>query len=146
MPIDPDIQKRLIGLDSTYQDPYPVQVHGEASFKKNILKICVYVDEEVGYNDDTHQAALYLEDDNPFDPGNAVRVEINDIKVGYLTKADAKKYRRKLKEIGAPENAIAICGASIRGGFMKSSGLQADFGVRLDFDLATLKQQPLKFR
>ena len=144
MTIDPEIKKRLIGLESTYDDVYPVQVQGESSYRSNIETICGYVDEEEGYSDDSHKAFLYFEDDNQYDPGNAVRVEIDDLTVGYLSKPQAKAYRQKLKEIGAPENPIAICGASIKGGFRKRSGEVADYGVRLDFDLPNLALVPVR--
>jgi hypothetical protein len=146
MAINPETKKRLIGLESSYEEPYPIQLRGESSYRANIEKVCGYVDEEEGYNDDTHQAALYLEDDNPVDPDNAVRVEIDDLIVGYLSKPQAKSYRTKLKEIEAPDNAIAICGASIKGGFRKRSGEVADFGVRLDFDLLNLKLVPVRYK
>ena len=147
MPLDSEIKKRLIGLESSYEEPYPVQIQGESFYHENIEKICGSYDDDQGYDDDGHQAALYLEDDNPFDPGNAVRVEINDLAVGHLSKSDAKTYRQSLTKLLAPENAIAICGASIKGGFIKrSTGQKADFGVRLDFDLKNIKLTPLRFR
>jgi len=144
--LDPKIKNRLIGLASSYEEPYPVQVQGESNYRYNIEKICGDFDEEEGYNDDSHQAALYLEDDNKYDPGNAVLVQINDLTVGYLSRPNAKTYRQKLTELNAPSNAIAICGASIRGGFLKKDGTKADFGIRLDFDLLNPKLVPLNIK
>jgi hypothetical protein len=146
MNIDPKIKERLIGLESSYIEPYLVQVQGESQYRANFEKICGYVDEEEGYEDNAHQASLYFEDNNSFDLGNAVRVEIDDLTVGYLSKPQAKTYRQKLKEIQAPENPIAICSASIRGGFRKKDGEVADYGVRLDFDLSNLKLVPVRYR
>jgi hypothetical protein len=128
----------LIKLTSSHQKTYPVQVQGESSYRSNIGKICGRFDKKEGYDNDKHQAKLYLEDDNKYDPGNAVLVQINNLTVGYLAKPDAKTYRIKLAELGLP-SAIATCRASINGGFLKKDRTQADFGVRLDFDLENLK-------
>jgi hypothetical protein len=144
MAIDPEIRKRLIGLQSSYEEPYPVQVRGESSYKDNIENICGYVDDD-GYDDDSHKAFLYFENENKHDPGNAIRIEINDLAVGYLSRPDAKLFRERLKTIGTPENPIAVCGASIKGGFLKSDGETADYGVRLDFDIDTFTLAPLNF-
>ena len=128
------VKERLVGLSSSYKEPYPLQVVGEASYRDNIEKICGYFDEEEGYKDDSHVVALYLEDDNPYDPNNAVRVTIDDLTVGYLSKTAAASYRKRLAFINAPANAIGVCAGSIRGGFRKRSGEIADFGVRLDLE------------
>jgi len=145
MAIKPEIKARLIGLQSSLEDPYPVQVRGESNYKANFEKICWTADEEEGYKDDGLQAILYFEDDNKYDPENAIRIEIEDLTVGYLSKSDAKAYRKRLKELGTPENPIAICVASIRGGFLKKDGEKADYGVRLDFDLEGFTLTSLKF-
>ena len=146
MTLSPEIRKRLIGLESSYEEPYPILVQGESSYKANIQKICGYYDEEEGYDDNAHQAALYLEDESTFDPGNSVRVEIDDLTVGYLSRSQARLYREKIKALNAPENPIAICGASIKGGFLKKNGEVADFGVRLDFDINNLSLTNVRIR
>lgn len=140
-----EIVKRLIGLASSYENPYPVQVRGEENYQENLEEICGYYDEDEGYNEDDHMAALYLENENPHDPGNAVRVQIDDKVVGYLSKLDAAFYRKRLTELVVPENPIGICGASIRGGFMKRDE-KAPLGVRLDFKISSFTLVPLKIR
>jgi len=133
--VNTSVKERLVGLLSSYEEPYPLQIVGESSYRNNIEKICGYFDEEEGYNDDSHVAALYLEDDNPYDPNNAVCVAIDDLTVGYLSKTNATSYRKRLTLLNAPINAIGICSGSIRGGHLKRSGEVADFGVRLDIDI-----------
>jgi hypothetical protein len=144
MSISPDIKNRIIGLKSSYEEPYPVQIRGESSYKGNLENICGYHGEESYFADD-HKAILYLEDDNQYDPGNAVRVEIDDLVVGYLSRPDAKKYRKRLTEVDGPENAIALCGASIRGGFITKYGEKADYGVRLDFNIGDFDLAPVRY-
>lgn len=139
-----EIKARLVGLSPSYEEKYPTEVSGESSYRANIEKICGLYDEDEGYKDDSHLAALFLENDNQFD-SNAVRVTINDLTVGYLSKPAAKAYRQRLAELGAPENAIGVCTASIRGGFRKKSGDIADFGVRLDFELASFKLDRVRY-
>jgi hypothetical protein len=145
MAFSPEFKKRLIGLASSFITPYPTQVKGEQSYQFNLEKICGYYDEDEGYNDDSHTAAIYFENDNSFDPGNAVRVEIDDLTVGYLSRSDATKYRKKLVTLNAPENPVAICGASIRGGFIKHDE-KSSLGVRLDFDLNGLTLTPVNIK
>jgi hypothetical protein len=131
MTVSEEIKKRLIGLAPTREYPYPVNAVGEEANIHNLEKICGYVDEEDGF-EDYFNALLYLENDNPFDPNNAVKVEINDLKVGYLSKSAAKKYRKRLSELETPDDPIALCHASIKGGY-KNEVLR--LGVRLDFDI-----------
>lgn len=139
-----EIKKRLIGLSSSHEEKYPTEVSGESSYRENIEKICGNYDEDDGYKSDAHLAVLFLENDNPHD-SNAVRVTINDLTVGYLSKPAAKAYRQRLAELGAPENAIAVCAASIRGGFRKRNDEIADFGIRLDFELASFKLDRVRY-
>lgn len=140
-----EFEKRIVDLSSSAKKPYPTQVIGESSYRDNLEQICSNLyDEDEGYFADDHWAFLFLEDDNAYDPGNAVLVEIDNISVGYLSKTDATKFRKRLIELGAPNNAISICQASIKGGFRKKDGEIADFGVRLDFDLDNFEVEKSK--
>jgi len=128
----------IVRFRSSYAEPYPLQVQGESSYKANIEDALVYVDDE-GANVDDLIAQLILEDENRYDPGNAVRVEIEGKIVGYLSKADAKKYRQGLSALQLVD-VVGECYASVKGGFIKrSTGEQADFGVRLDLELSDLE-------
>ena len=145
MTLPEEIRKRLAGLSSSYQDRYPTSVVGESYYKENILAIVDYLAPEDGCDEDYHTAALYYEDDNESDP-NAVRVEIDDRVVGYLPKSTARSYRKRMRELGAPENPIGICAASIKGGFATRNGETADFGVRLDFYVTKFTLVPVKIK
>lgn len=77
-----------------------------------------------------HLATLRLEDDNPHDD-QAVAVELAGARVGYLSRADARRYRADLVAAGAAR-AIVRCKAKIIGGFETATGERAHFGLRLD--------------
>jgi hypothetical protein len=68
-------------------------------------------------------AALVPENDNAFDH-NAVRVEIESCRVGYLPREMALEYRAALGE------EVGRCGAKIVGGFELDAS--AYFGVKLN--------------
>jgi hypothetical protein len=75
-------------------------------------------------------AMLVLEDSNPSDK-RAVRVDINGRTVGYLSKPDARTYRKCLAKDGHGR-ASAMCRAIIRGGWDRGDGDRGHFGVLLD--------------
>ena len=70
-------------------------------------------------------AALVPENDNAFDH-NAVRVEIESCRVGYLPREMALVYRAALGE------EVGRCSAKIVGGFELDDGSSAYFGVKLN--------------
>jgi hypothetical protein len=76
------------------------QVVGESNYQKNIKEVTLYdimVDnDDMDYKDENLTATLILEDENQFDPGNAVRVDIDNKTVGYLDKKDASQFRKAL--------------------------------------------------
>lgn len=76
------------------------------------------------------QAALIPEDDNRYDD-KAVRVDINGLTVGYLSRDDARSFRRRL---GAKRltGQITHCAAVIVGGYRMKNGERASYGVKLD--------------
>jgi hypothetical protein len=106
-------------------------VVGEASYQNNIEQICGGRTRESV--DRMETAHLILENSNPYDR-NAVSVEINGLKVGYLNRDDAQAHRTWLQSKGQ-SNAIGTCDAKIRGGWKRSKKDQGHFGVWLDFDL-----------
>jgi hypothetical protein len=109
-------------------------VEGESFYRKNIEDVSNYMGEDEGIDSDDFIASLILEDDNPYDPGNAVRVEIDGKVVGHLSRPNSKRYRARLELLNLVD-VVGECYASIKGGFHKRDGTQADFGVRLDLDL-----------
>ena len=78
----------------------------------------------------TVDAQLVLENSNPHD-ANAVRVEIDNALIGYLSRDNAARYRADLVAADTP-GATVQCKARIVGGFETTSGERASFGVRLD--------------
>jgi len=75
-------------------------------------------------------ATLTHEDDNPHDR-QAVRVEIDGVKVGYLSRQAARSYRRALANAGHA-GRVATCAALIVGGWDRGDDDRGHFGVRLD--------------
>lgn len=75
------------------------------------------------------EAALVPEDDNPHDP-QAIRIEIGGRRVGYLSRDDARAWRRYLAGQGQA-GARALCQAEISGGGQGRDGLKY-LGVWLD--------------
>jgi HIRAN domain. len=86
---------------------YDMEVVGESHYLDNLRKIA-------GHGDIYHEcdAVLRMEDDNPHDR-NAVAVYINGMKVGYLSRAVAKDYRKQVEPHGKLDGT---CGAVIIGG------------------------------
>jgi hypothetical protein len=125
----------IISLKSSRITPFPTEVRGESHHRQQIADIVGDYDEYDGVNDDTQAASLILEGTT------AVRIEIEEKTVGYLSNKDAQTYRSAITALGYPD-AIAVCGASITGGFLKDDNQLADFGIRLDLDLEDLAIQP----
>jgi len=132
---------KIVRFQSSYEEPYPLQAVGEASYREEIEEVTGYMGEEEGINADDFIAHLILDDRNPVAPGVAVAVDIDGKTVGYLSTPNAKIYRAKLTELGLLD-VVGECSASIKGGFTKKDLSIADFGVRLDIDLDNLKLQP----
>lgn len=78
-------------------------------------------------------AHLYLEDNNPHD-SNAVRVEIDDQTVGYLSRKHASTYRWALEAHGLALRDHS-CDAKIVGGWDRPSS-RGHYGVKLDLRLS----------
>lgn len=76
------------------------------------------------------QAALVPEDNNRYD-NKAVRVDIDGRTVGYLSKDEARSFRRRL---GAKQlsGQTTHCAAVIVGGYRMKNGERASYGVKLD--------------
>lgn len=86
-------------------------------------------------------AVLVAEPDNPYD-ANAVSVWIQGLRVGYLSREDARRYRPGLlaleRQHGKP---IALAGAIVGGG-MRADG-PGRLGVFLDHDPADFGLRPM---
>jgi hypothetical protein len=75
-------------------------------------------------------ATLELEDDNPHD-SKAVAVKIKNQTVAYLSRQDARSYRRRLGQ-KQMSGANATCDAVVVGGGTRRTGERLLYGVKLD--------------
>jgi hypothetical protein len=80
------------------------------------------------------EATLSPEPSNPHDP-NAVRVEIEECKVGYLPREAAKMWRDMMTRVGLPGQSMVL-DALIIGGWRRElrdgTITEGSFGVKLD--------------
>jgi hypothetical protein len=108
-------------------DEYDFEVVGESNYQ-HILSA---LSETANPNDEkTGLAILVPEDTNPYD-NKAVKVTMQGLTIGYLSREDARSYRRRLatKKLGM---VAASCGVLITGGHMLKDGTRAHFGAQLD--------------
>jgi hypothetical protein len=75
-------------------------------------------------------AVLVCEDDNAFDD-QAVAVTIEGLRAGYLSRADARRFRADLA-VAADARLRVRVKARIVGGFETESGERAHLGLKLD--------------
>ena len=107
---------------------FEFDIVGEASYQDELSNICGGKTESSAehYVD----AELYLEDENPHD-SKAVCVSVKGKTVGYLSRKDARNFRKQVKEY-EDQDPIFFCKAVIVGGWKRSKSDQGNFGVRLD--------------
>jgi hypothetical protein len=108
-----------------------VAIEGPGAFAVNVVGVSQYqrvleAAAEAGVVD----AVLMREDDNPHDD-QAIAVFINGERAGYLSRADARRFRADLASAGDP-NLSVRCAARIVGGFETRSGERAHYGLKLD--------------
>ena len=109
---------------------FPIACVGESRYQGELESICGgrtrdSVEQEV-------TAILILEDTNPYD-SEAVRVEVDGIIVGYMTRPDAQVYRRLLTQ-RAPAVKATQCRAQIRGGWERGED-RGSYGIWLDLPI-----------
>lgn len=125
-PSAPASERRQKAWSDAVHDEFPDEVVGERSYQATIGRI-------VGgrqHDGVAHRcvAQLVLEDDNPYDPGNAVRVEINGLVVGYLARTVAAAVRDAVPR--TPTRRFSVP-AIVIGGWERTCHDQGFFGVRL---------------
>ena len=96
------------------------EVVGESFYQSNIASISI--------NSDLI-AHLIPENDNKYD-SLAIRVDIERKTVGYLSKEDARAFRKKLKRLKL-DNATTACNAYVTGGHLRD-GKQMNYGVEIN--------------
>lgn len=123
-----------VPVEATIPGPgeFGIQVVGESFHQRELEAICGGINK---YGSRVLKTAvLILEDENPHDP-KAVRVEIDGLTVGHLSRANAREYRRMLADNGHPR-ITASCRAIVMGGWDRGDGDNGMFGVRLDLPTA----------
>lgn len=116
---------------------YAIDIVGESQYQWALSSICG------GKSQQGHskvvEAILFHEDDNPYD-NQAIRVDIEGMTVGYLSKRLARDFRKRMEEVGHP-GRIASCSALIVGGWFRSPDNEGHFGVKLDLPKASKKRR-----
>jgi hypothetical protein len=107
---------------------YEADIVGESKYQSALANLAGSHNEE-GANT-KHVALLFPEDDNPHD-SKAIRVDIQGCTVGYLSREDARTFRRRLSKMGF-EGRPTTCDALIVGGFTRRNGEKCYYGVKLD--------------
>lgn len=103
---------------------------GESHYQKSI-KILAGPNDEHVYNKE-YRAFLIPENDNPYDK-KAVRVDIDGMTVGYLSREDAPDFRESLREKKLT-GKITDCKAIVIGG-RGPNGKIWSYGIRLSLNL-----------
>ncbi len=112
---------------------YDFEVVGESYYQPAIKKIAEQQAAKYTNNPEAKieplTAYLIPDDYNQYDD-KAIRVDINGMQVGHLSREDARSFRRRL---GAKKltGQVTTCGALVTGGHIKN-GKQADYGIVLD--------------
>ncbi len=111
---------------------YEFDIVGESQYQDELEAICGGRTEDSAEH--LTEAVLHLEDSNPHD-NQAVRVAIGGNTVGYLSRKDARSYRKQLKQLGH-ERILCKCNAMVVGGWQRSRTDRGHFGVKLDLPVA----------
>jgi hypothetical protein len=118
-----------------------LEVVGEASYQDNLWRIVGGRRAPAGRVREEVYAVLAAEPDNPYD-ANAVAVWIHGLKVGYLSREDAERYRPGLLALEQEHGrSIALAGV-IAGGGMRADG-PGRLGVFLEHDPADFGLRPM---
>jgi hypothetical protein len=109
---------------------FDLEVVGEANYMENFEAICG--PRTPKGESRLIEAHLIREPDNPFDK-NAVRVEVQNKLVGYLSRDNAKDLNVIYTGLKLPPDTIIAVNGQIRGGWKRSNGDEGNYGVWLDF-------------
>jgi uncharacterized protein YukE len=110
------------------QGDFAFEIVGE-SFYQNELNRLAGAHSEAGAETD-HIAELVPEDDNEHD-SKAMAVKIQGRTVGYLSREDARSFRRRLGKKGLT-GTVTTCEAKIVGGGTRKNGEKLHYGVKLN--------------
>lgn len=107
---------------------FAFDIVGESNYQGNLWRVAQTAHPEHGARV-IEPVYVVLEDENPYD-GNAVRVDMMSITVGYLSREKVVWYRKMLAEGRVP----TVCHGRISGGFPLDGGGSANLGVTLDLE------------
>jgi hypothetical protein len=127
--------QRLLGYPTTptvtpfifwREGSFPTRAVGEGDCQVALSEVCGGPGRP-GY-EHLCEAHLLPDADNPQD-ANAVKVVVQGRLVGYLSRADAVRFREQMARTG--RRGGARCAAKINGGWRTNQRGQATFGIRL---------------
>lgn len=113
---------------------YDLEVVGESHYQRH-LKVLSERYSKMG-GDRELIAKLHYENTNPHDK-KAIRAVINGGTVGYLSRKDARLFRKRIEKVGF-EGLVISCNAEILGGKRVGLFKKTDFGVWLDLPIRKL--------
>jgi len=102
---------------------FAIKVVGESFYDQNLRELCGPAEDHVRQFAKT--AILTLENDNPYDR-NVVRVDIDGLTVGRLSRLDARRFREACTGRSANQFECAALLISLRG------DAASDYGVCLE--------------
>ena len=105
---------------------FAVKAVGESFYDGNLRELCGPAEDHMRQFAKT--AILTLENDNPYDR-NAVRVDVDGLTVGHLSRNDAKRFRAAYAGRVTTRLSCAALLISLRG------NAASDYGVRLDLHI-----------
>lgn len=108
---------------------YKIKVVGTSKYQNTLEKLCGGRGKESREVIFDNVLLIHLDDD-PHDK-LAILVSIHGEPVGYLSKENARQFRKSLEEGGFPGSG-AVCSGMIIGGWDDGEGDRGHFGMRLD--------------
>lgn len=125
-------ERRAIALNGSEDGGFPIAVVGEAYRMDDLWRAVGAVDDSEKTIRRDLTAVLVPEPNNRYDR-NAIAVFISSIHVGYLSREDARRYRKPLDRLAA-QGLAGTCAARIKGGrwISKRDRQRAKLGVVLD--------------
>jgi len=124
-----------------YEGREDLEVVGEASYQDNLWRIVGGRRSPDGRVREEVCAVLAAEPDNPYD-ANAVAVWIQGLKVGYLSREDARRYRPGLLALEQQHGKLIALAGAIAGGGMRADG-PGRLGVFLEHDPVDFGLRPM---
>ena len=113
---------------------FDLEVVGESHYQRHLRVLSERYSKKG--NDRELIARLHYENTNPHDR-KAIRVVIDGGTVGYLTRKDARLFRKRVEKV-RPEGLIISCDAEIIGGKRVGFFKKTDYGVWLDLPIMKL--------